>query len=240
MDLRSSKALKGDVDDIMVIDDDPNLGSVDIDAVMKKITDMTDEEAAGHSKKSGISLEELKKVAAHLGMVTTRSKIELVKAIKLKVENKKKLEVIEQTNSNLDEGTNFRKDKNTFPRMCNFIMTFPEAIQRSAILGGRFELQSGQVYDRQDIFVDTADKFNSNANSGGLITEHEEYKARNIDPNMPNRSGNITSKIVYTLWKSVVKAYAEVLPKYEQSGHHNGHDFYNYAKGDVDILYLHH
>jgi hypothetical protein len=61
MDLRSSKALKGGVDDIMVIDDDPNLGSVDIDAVMKKITDMTDEEAAGHSKKSRISLEELKK-----------------------------------------------------------------------------------------------------------------------------------------------------------------------------------
>jgi hypothetical protein len=124
--------------------------------------------------------------------------------------------------------------------MCNFIMTFPEATQRFAILGGRFELQSGQVYDRQDIFVDTADKFNSNANSGGLITEREEYKARNIDLNMPNRYGNINSKIVYTIWKSVVKAYAEVLPKYEQSGHHNGHDFYNYAKRDVDVLYLHH
>jgi hypothetical protein len=45
-------------------------------------------------------------------MVTTRSKIQLVKAIKLKVENKKKLEVIEQqTNPNLDEGRTSEKIK---------------------------------------------------------------------------------------------------------------------------------
>jgi hypothetical protein len=64
---------------------------------MKKLFEMPEKEAAGHSKKSGISLDDLKKMASTLGIVTTRSKLELVKSIKLKVENKKKLQAIEES-----------------------------------------------------------------------------------------------------------------------------------------------
>ncbi len=71
--------------------------NVDADSLMKKLFEMPEEEAAGHSKKSGISLDDLKKMASTLGIVTTRSKLELVKSIKLKVENKKKLQAIEES-----------------------------------------------------------------------------------------------------------------------------------------------
>ena len=71
--------------------------NVDADYLMKKLFEMPEEEAAGHSKKSGISLDDLKKMASTLGIVTTRSKLELVKSIKLKVENKKKLQAIEES-----------------------------------------------------------------------------------------------------------------------------------------------
>ncbi len=120
------------------------------------------------------------------------------------------------------------------------MIRYPDALQRSALLGGRYELQTKQTYERQDIFVTVTEQFNSSANSGGLVTNHEEYTERNIDSEAKNTSGEIKPKQPYDIFKTTIKAYALCLTKFEASGKHNSHDFYNYCQGDIDVLYLFH
>ena len=55
-------------DDIVLVDYRLSSENVDADYLMKKLFEMPEEEAAGHSKKSGISLDDLKKMASTLGL----------------------------------------------------------------------------------------------------------------------------------------------------------------------------
>ena len=161
--------------------------------------------------------------------------MQLIKAIKAKCKNKELLKAIESE----EEPGLFRKDKNSFPRLCNFLMQYPDALQRSALLGNRFELETRQTYEIQDIFVNSVEDFNSNKNSGGLVKDHEEYKARSINPEVKS-VGLMSTKQGYKIWKDVLKVYQCALTKFEASGKHNTHDFYNYVQGDIDALYLFH
>ena len=59
-----------------------------------------------------------------------------------------------------DQGSSFRSDKNTFFRVLNILMRYPDAVVRSNMLAGRLQLQERQTYDNQSIFVDAALQFN--------------------------------------------------------------------------------
>lgn len=165
--------------------------SFDLEGAIAKVCALAPDDAARSSRVSGVSLEELKTIAGYLNLRKTDSKGNLIAAIRAKVEAKKKLGSI----LNKDEGT-FRRDKNTFFRLCNILMTFPDALQRSNLLATRTQLQNKEVNEKQPIFNDAADHFNDhNYNSGGLVAQHEEFTARSIDPEAINSSGPITSSV---------------------------------------------
>ena len=88
------------------------------------------------------------------------------------------------------------------------------------MLASRIQLQNKETYDKQKIFVESMDKFNDRQyNSGGLVTEHEVFTARDIDPEKVGQ-GIYTSKNAWKHFKAVRKAYANALLKYEASGQH--------------------
>jgi hypothetical protein len=57
--------------------------------------------------------------------------------------------------------------------------------------------------------VCVAAEFNNDTTSGGLLQQHEEFTAPNIDPDAPHQ-GFITAKKCYKLWKDLLKRYNEV------------------------------
>ena len=213
---------------------EPTAAPFDVEAAIAKVCALPPDEVARSAKISGISLDDLKQIAVHLNLKKTDSKSNLITSIRTKVETKKKLaEIIEK-----EEGT-FRKDKNTFFRLCNILMSFPDALQRSNLLATRTQLQNKEVNEKQPIFNDAVVLFNdSTHNSGGLVAEHEEFTSRRIDPEAVNNSGKITAAAAFRYFKDVRTSYAKAIVKYEQSGRHNKHDFFTYTQYDVDVLYL--
>ena len=89
------------------------------------------------------------------------------------------------------EHESFRSDKNTFFRVLNILMQFPDAVARSNMLASRLQLQERQTYEHQSVFVDATEKFNDwNFKTGGLIVEHDQFDG--IEPDKINASGPIT------------------------------------------------
>ena len=134
--------------------------------------------------------------------------------------------------------TPYRKDKNTMPRLINILFEHPDAVARSHMLATRIQLQNKETYDKQKIFTESMLKFNDRQyNSGGLVTEHEVFTARGIDPESVGQ-GIYISRNAWKHFRNVRKDYAKALVKYEASGQHANHDFFNYCKNDADVLYL--
>ena len=164
-----------------------------IEERIKMLCEMDPTISQANSKVSNISLKDLKSMAHHLHLSQSLNKPQLIKSIRDRVANVEKLEDHEQNNS-------IRRDENTFARICNFLLTYPEALQRSTLLATSIQLQEKQVYAKQLIFVDCAERFNDwNYNSGGLFVNHEEF--RSIDPEKKNLSGYLcfTSLIQFVL-----------------------------------------
>lgn len=143
-----------------------------------------------------------------------------------------------EDNNDGEDNVNYRKDKNTIPRLINILFMNQDAVARSHLLATRIQLQNGEVYDKQKIFVDSMESFNDrNFNSGGLIAEHTVFTERGINPeNIGN--GDYDSKKAWTHFKAVRRAYATALIKYEASGQHSNDDFFKYCLNDADVLYL--
>ena len=83
-------------------------------------------DAKSNAKVSKVSLPQLKLMAKHLNISTSQKKEALVDAIRDKVARRKLL----GTALTEKEGS-FRKDQNTFPRLCNILMQFFDALERS-------------------------------------------------------------------------------------------------------------
>ena len=133
----------------------------------------------------------------------------------------------------------FVVNKNTFPRLCNILMTMPIALQRCNLLATRAQLQNRETGGGSPLFVDAAEMFNdASFNSGGLVSEHEEFRRRDMNPETIH-IGKITPYKAFKLWKSAVKAYAEAYKRFSRSGQSNGLDFYLFCNNSMTALYLH-
>ncbi len=107
------------------------------------------------------------------------------------------------------------------------------------MLATRAQLQDNEIEARMPIFTQCTSKFNDwSINSGGLIVQREEFTAEGIDPETRNLSGPLPAVHAYKIFKDIRKDYAEASRRYELSGRHNEHDFFNYCNGDLNVLYL--
>lgn len=102
------------------VEKDLDIAIIDIDSYIKKICASSDEVAEASSRVGGISLDILKSVAVALNINKSQSKKQLIQAIKLKVQNKERLKVLEIVDMEKIAGGTFSKDQNTFSRLCNF------------------------------------------------------------------------------------------------------------------------
>ena len=124
--------------------------------------------------------------------------------------------------------------------MINILMQTPVAVMRSDTLADRMTLQQRETGHRNPLFAEACAHFNDYSfNSRGLIAAHEVFTTLNINPEERNVSGSLSVERFFSMWKSTLKNYSETLRKFEQSGKHNGHDFWLYCQDNSDILYLH-
>ena len=93
-----------------------------------------------------LSHPDLKALAYSLGLKRSQNKSELATTISEKWENRVKLEgILSASSSSLSNFSgNFKSDENTFFRICNFLMVYPDAVARSAALAGRKRLQESK------------------------------------------------------------------------------------------------
>ena len=175
------------------------------DLEMIKLNEMTKEDAKKHSKVGGCDLTTLKKIAEHLHIKQSMGKGDLVDAIFSKKENIAQLALINSKSVH----HMFRKDKNTFPRILNIILSYPDALQRSGALASRMQLQDKTLNDNAPIFVESARLFNDPThNSGGIVEQHEALVAAGINTEAPH-AGDITPNYIYILFKQMRNKFAE-------------------------------
>lgn len=211
-----------------------------LEAGIRQLCGYTPEEAElvkKNAKMSKLKLEHCKQMAASLGLMISASKGDLIDSIRAKVNKTAELEsILVQDNG----GSNFRKDKNTFPRYCNIIMQYPDQLQQTQSLPTRTDLQNRQINEAQPVFVTACEHFNNaEYDCGGLVRPHEQYRDARIDPRDTSNCGNMTPDIGYKLWKKVLAKYQSVILNFENSGRHNNHDFWTYCY-DIDVMYLFH
>jgi len=152
---------------------------VDIETEIDNLINMDPIARKANGKKSKVTLEDLKRMAKHLQIPRTQAKGALVDAILSRRESNRNIEAIR--GEELSGGTH-RKDKNTYIRYPNFLMSYPDALQRSSALANRMQLQFGETADKQPIFIETAALFNDrNMNSGGLVIQHEVFDRKDIN-----------------------------------------------------------
>ena len=101
-----------------------------------------------------MALEDLKSVAKGLGLPVHQTKEALIASIKQKLINAAALQNI------MDNEGSFRKNRNTLPRIINFILQYPDAVMRSGALSTRLELQYRETGQNNPLFVDCVEKFN--------------------------------------------------------------------------------
>jgi hypothetical protein len=103
--------------------------SVPMDLLIQRIKASSTETLKANSKVAGISLEQLKNVATHLGMSKTLAKGPLVDAIKSKLENKIAIEKISAANEELKKKkSSFKYNQNTNPRILNLLTKYPDGL----------------------------------------------------------------------------------------------------------------
>jgi hypothetical protein len=142
-----------------------------------------------------------------------------------------------EDDENENAATKFVKNKNTNFRLVNLLMLYPVALQRSNLISTREQLQHREVGAQDLLFVTVAAEFNDDVNSGGLAHQHEEFERRRINPEAPH-VGFITAKKCYKLWEDLSKRYASAAKKWGISGTGNELSFWNFCRGDIDVLYL--
>ena len=114
-----------------------------------------------------------------------------------------------------DEEKKFIKDVHTFPRICNILMTQPDALIRDGLLASRIDLQFKEIGDKQLVFLEAASKFNDKTfKSGGLVGEHWMFKDSAVNPeNFCENSkpaGKISAKRLRKIWLEVKSKYPKM------------------------------
>jgi hypothetical protein len=138
---------------------------------------------------------------------------------------------MEAEQSSLSSPTTFRRNKNTFPRLCNFLFEDPDALAISKLLSTRDQLQQREYNENNPVYTNAVSKFNDYSfSSGGLVTNHQILIDRKVDPDEVNSSGLMSIKYAYQYFRSVVDEYAPVVKNYG--------DIWTFCP-DPDILYLH-
>jgi hypothetical protein len=220
--------------------------SATLDQEISRLCSFSEEDllrAKGSSKLSGITLDRAKQLSSHLSLNKCFNKPTLIDNIIKKRKRIIELSAIHHEEADAEESDQesqkFVGNVNTFPRLCNIILQYPDAVIRSALLASKYALQNKETNQNQPIFVDTCAKFNSATfNSGGLVSDHAELLSAKIDTEKHN-PGKISPKQLFKLFNSNIKIYAEIMQRYTASGKHNGHDFFLYCHGNRNPLYLH-
>lgn len=210
----------------------------DVPAAIKELIASGDPETvAKDARLSGWSVPKLKTMSCYLGLGKNfGKKKDIIAAIFGKVSARQSLD---NMMASANDNSTFNKDKHTFPRLCNLIMQFPDAVQRCGALASKEQLQNKEVNENQQLFTVVATQFNDwKLNSGGVIDTDDEL-LDSIDTEKRNKSGPITAALVFAYWKDVVKMYSIYLRNWEASGKHNGHDFWQYCQGNLNVYYLH-
>jgi hypothetical protein len=146
---------------------------------------------------------------------------------------------MEAEQSSFSSPTTFRKNKNTFPRLCNFLFEDPDALAISKLLSTRDQLQQREYNQNNPVYTNAVSKFNDYSfSSGGLVTNHQILMDRKVDPDEVNSSGLMSIQYAYQYFRNVVDEYALVVKNYSASGQHLN-DIWTFCKNDPDILYLH-
>ena len=230
----SNAAVTTPVGTALTESDDANL-----DSVLERLCSLSDEAATKEGKAKGNSifkLATLKKIAKKLGLVCGQPKPDMISSLRAAASKSKELKVIE---ANKREGT-YTIDKNTLPRIINLVFRYPDALQRSAAISTRQDLQNKETNGNKLIWTTVAEEFMNGTNSGGLVMVHEEFSKVGINPEHISKIGIMTPKQAHDLFKFAARIYAKSLPGYEASGRHNKKDFLDFVHTNkLDTLYLH-
>jgi hypothetical protein len=143
--------------------------AAEIEAVIARIVN-DPETAKKHKSGGGISLKVLQAIAVSMNMPKSIPKDKLVDSIVLKKRHMQQLGEIRRQHEEND-GTAFKKNKNTLPRILNFAMQHPDALKESQSLATRTQLQNREApIARRPVFQQVTAEFNDwNINSGGMI-----------------------------------------------------------------------
>lgn len=214
---------------------------------IERLCAMDEKTAYGHRGKSGFNIEKLKSMAVFLNIKKSQSKKELISAIIARARNEAALKTMiigdkENFTPISAVAKGFRKDKNTFPRICNILMSMPDQLHEVFAISSRQSLQLRQTHGKNLIWITAEDRFNDpDLNTGGNVAQ-DDLILRDIDPESVRRKGSgvvpITAEYIYVLFKEVLHLHAAASVKFERSGNH-GHSFYNFCQNRLDVYYLH-
>jgi hypothetical protein len=216
----------------------------DVVAEINRVVEMGAVTAKGNAKVSGISKTSLQQMAGHLKLVKTLNKGALIDAIIAKVAKKAELVEVNVAKAVQQGEGNFRKDKHSFPRLCNILMCNADALARCAILATRATLQDKQINEKQPIFVESVQLFNdSGHHSGGMVDGAEAWpdlEEANIDPERIN-SGVMLPIDAWKMWNEIKKEFAIAEKMWTASGQHDSSRFLHFCHtgNKLNVLYLH-
>ena len=114
------------------------------DEGLQKFMEMPIEAA---KSRAGPTINQLKAWAVHLNLSKTHPKDKLVDMIHSQMKGKLSLDAVEDE----EDESNFRKDRNTFARICNFAMEV-SGLERSQLLATRSELQAKEINYRLPVY----------------------------------------------------------------------------------------
>ena len=99
-----------------------------------------------YAKKSVVKLDDLKRIAAHIGMKKSGGKKFLVDGILKHYSQRQQLQQLERVRRSPDH---LKINDHHFPRLCNILMEYDQQLIRSQLQATRTQLQDGEVYEKQ-------------------------------------------------------------------------------------------
>jgi hypothetical protein len=107
------------------------------------------QQCTSHGNAAGLSLLKLKRIATHLGIPSSQTNGELLKAIFNKNELRNQPEKTVDAEATTAYGSSVRKNKNTFPRLANILFADVDRL-----LSSRNVLQNRQCNDKNPVYVE--------------------------------------------------------------------------------------
>ena len=107
-------------------------------------------------------------IAKYLNIIQSQSKECLVHSIFKKFDQDAEVKSKEDEEAISTYGTTFRKNKNTFPRLCNFMLKDSERLACSKLISNRGTLQNNEMGENNTLYEEAIRSFNDiSINSGG-------------------------------------------------------------------------